>query len=479
MHSPGKIDRQAAQTPYLLLTCAIASLGGILFGFDTAVISGTVALVEAQFDLDKIAVGWFGSSALVGAIAGSLAAGILSDAYGRKPVLILSALLFFISALGSAIPPSFSVLIPARLVGGLGIGIASVLAPLYISELAPARIRGRLVAFYQLSIVLGILLAYFSNWALLHFSTTHTTSLTIVPWLHKILVSEVWRGMFAAEMIPAALFFLLLRGVPESPRWSIKAGKVQKGYDVLLKYHGAMKAMEELQAIRNSLARTPATFGELLRPGLRLALIVGIGLSVFGQFTGVNIIVYYGPDILRDAGFNFDSALKFQVAIGVINLVFTALALWKIDSWGRRNLLIGGMASVSISLFVIGLLFSLAQPPGIWIVVALCLYMAGLAFSINAVIWVLLGEIYPTRLRGRAMSVATFANWGSNFATAFVFPWFVAQIGMDAGFFVFAGFCLLAVLFFYKYVPETKGKSLEEIERYWMGKREERKGKKR
>lgn len=471
MPSPRKIHYQAAQTSYLLLTCAIASLGGILFGFDTAVISGTVGLVEAQFGLDKIAVGWFGSSALVGAIIGSLAAGILSDAYGRKPVLILSALLFFISALGSAIPPSFDLLIPARLVGGLGIGIASVLAPLYISELAPARIRGRLVAFYQLSIVLGILLAYFSNWALLQFSTADTASFASVPWLHKILVSEVWRGMFAAEMIPAALFFLLLRGVPESPRWSIKAGRVQKGYDVLLKYNGVMKAMEELQAIRDSLAQTPAAFGKLLRPGLRLALIVGIGLSVFGQFTGVNIIVYYGPDILRDAGFNFDSALKFQVAVGLINLVFTALALWKIDSWGRRTLLIGGMASVSISLLVIGLLFSLAEPPGIWIVVALCLYMAGLAFSINAVIWVLLGEIYPTRLRGRAMSVATFANWGSNFATAFVFPWFVAQIGMDAGFFVFAGFCLLAVLFFYKYVPETKGKSLEEIEGYWNSKK--------
>ncbi len=471
MHKQETTDHRAVRTPYLWMICAIASLGGILFGFDTAVISATVAMVEAQFGLDKIAVGWFGSSALVGAIIGSLAAGSLSDSYGRRPVLILSALLFFISALGSAIPPSFGLLISARLIGGLGIGIASVLAPLYISELAPAKIRGRLVAFYQLSIVVGILLAYFSNWSLLQFSTAHIASFGNTPWLHKILVSEVWRAMFAAEMIPAALFLVLLGGVPESPRWSIKEGKVQKGYGVLLKCNGAIKAMEELQAILDSLARTPAAFGELLRPGLRMALIVGVGLSVFGQFTGVNIIVYYGPDILRDAGFHFDSALKFQLAIGLINLIFTALALWKIDSWGRRTLLIGGMASVGISLLVIGLLFSLAEPPGIWIAVALCLYMAGLAFSINAVIWVLLGEIYPNRLRGRAMSVATFANWGSNFATAFIFPWFVAKIGMDAGFFVFAGFCFLAVLFFNKYVPETKGKSLEVIERYWNSKK--------
>ncbi|MCK5457156.1 MAG: MFS transporter, partial [Melioribacteraceae bacterium] len=209
------------------------------------------------------------------------------------------------------------------------------------------------------------------------------------------------------------------------------------------------------------------TLAELIKPGLRLALIVGVGLSFFGQFTGVNILVYYGPTILENAGFKLDSALQFQVAIGIINFIFTIIALWKIDKWGRRPLLIGGMAATFVSLFIIAMQFTLGVASGLWIVIMLCIYMASLALSINAVIWVLIGEIFPNRIRGRAMSIATFANWGTNFITAFIFPWYVATIGMNAGFFTFAAMCLIATLFFYKYVPETKGKSLEEIERYW------------
>lgn len=203
---------------------------------------------------------------------------------------------------------------------------------------------------------------------------------------------------------------------------------------------------------------------------MRLSLIVGVGLSVFGQFTGVNIIVYYGPTILENAGFQLDSALQFQVAIGIINLLFTIIALWKIDSWGRRPLLIWGMAAVFISLLIITIQFSTGQTSGIWILVMLCIYMASLAISINAVIWVLIGEIFPTRIRGLAMSLATFVNWGTNFLTALIFPWYVATIGMNAGFFTFASMSLLATIFFYKYVPETRGKSLEEIENCWNSK---------
>ncbi|MDP4679424.1 MAG: sugar porter family MFS transporter [Cyclobacteriaceae bacterium] len=467
MQNTDTLNSGTGSTRFLAMVCFVASLGGILFGFDTAVISGTVSMVEAQFSLDKLAVGWFGSSALVGAILGSMVAGILGDRYGRKPILIISAILFFFSALGSAIPPSFSLLIPARLLGGLGIGIASVLAPLYISEFSPPTIRGRLVALYQMSIVIGILLAYFSNWWLLGFSQNHIDTFSSTGILHQVMVSEVWRGMFGAEMIPAALFFFLLLIIPESPRWLVKEGREEEANKILIKLGGAVRANQELKAIHNAVVERSGSLKELLKPGFRLALIVGLGLSIFGQFTGVNIVVYYGPDILKDAGFNFDSALKFQVAIGLINLIFTALALWKIDTWGRRPLLIGGMVSVFVSLIIIGIMFSIPETQGIWIVVMLCIYMASLAFSINAVIWVLLGEIYPIRMRGRAMSIATFANWGTNFITAFIFPWFVAQIGMGAGFFVFAGFCFVAVVFFYKFIPETKRKSLEEIEAYW------------
>ena len=460
------ISTSKGNIKYLALICFVASLGGVLFGFDTAVISGTFGFVETFFTLDKFEVGWFASSALVGAIAGAAMAGALSDKYGRKPVLLVAALLFFISALASTVPPNFIFLIIARLIGGFGVGMASVLAPLYISEVAPPKIRGRLVALYQLSIVIGILLAYFSNWILLRFSQENMEAFGGTGIIHKTMVSEVWRGMFGSEMIPSGLFIILLFFIPESPRWLIKNEQPDKGYAILSKISGATVAKNELEEIKKTVTHIKGKISELLNPGLRLALIVGVGLSVFGQFTGVNIIVYYGPTILEDAGFQLDSALQFQVAIGIINLIFTIIALWKIDSWGRRPLLIWGMVAVFISLVIIATLFSLGQS-GIWIVIMLCVYMAALAFSINAVIWVLIGEIFPTRIRGRAMSIATFANWSINFLTAFLFPWYVDKIGVGAGFFTFAFMCLIATIFFYKYVPETKGKSLEEIEEYW------------
>ena len=460
---------------FLAKVCFVASLGGVLFGFDTAVISGTFSFVEVFFGLSKLEVGWFASSALVGAILGAAIAGALSDRYGRKPVLIAAALLFFISALGSTVPPGFVFLICARLIGGLGVGMASVLAPLYISEFAPPKIRGRLVALYQLSIVIGILLAYFSNWLLLGFSNGHEMAFGGTGLLHKILVLEVWRGMFGSEMIPSGLFILLLFTIPESPRWLVKNGQTDEGYYILERISGAITAKIELADIKETVNHVKGKISELLKPGLRLALIVGVGLSVFGQFTGVNIIVYYGPTIIGDAGFKLDSALQFQVAIGVINLIFTCIALWRIDKWGRRPLLIWGMAAACISLFIIAIQFSMSLTSGIWIVIMICIYMASLALSINAVIWVLIGEIFPNRIRGQAMSIATFANWGINFLTAFLFPWYVAKAGMNVGFFTFAAMCLFATMFFYRFVPETKGKSLEEIERYWKPENNKRK----
>lgn len=467
-NSSNKVEVASSGRSFLVVqVCLVASLGGVLFGFDTAVISGTIGMVETQFGLDKVEVGWFGSAALIGAIIGSLLSGVLGDRYGRRYVLLVSAVLFFLSALGSTLPFSFSALIIARLVGGLGIGIASVLAPLYISEFSPANIRGRLVALYQLSIVMGILLAYFSNWAVLGLAQMDSIALEGEETLNKILVSETWRAMFGTEMLPAVLFFLLLWTIPESPRWLIKEGKDKKAMAILERINGRASLAFEFNSIVAALSHKGGSLKELIRPGFKRALFAGLGLSIFGQFTGVNIIVYYGPDILGNAGINFDGALKFQVAIGLINLLFTALALWKIDVWGRRPLLIWGMLSVGISLVLIGVLFALPSIPSFWIVVMLCLYMASLAFSINAVIWVLLGELYPTQIRGRAMSLVTFANWGANFGTAFLFPWLVSVIGMDSGFFLFAGFCFMATIFFHQMIPETKGRTLEEIEAYW------------
>jgi len=452
---------------FLAGVCAVASLGGLLFGFDTAVISGTFEFVERQFGLSKVEVGWFGSAALIGCIGGAAVAGWLGDRYGRRPVLVVSAALFFISALLSTVPESFSLLIPARLIGGLGVGVASVLAPMYISEFSPPRLRGRLVALYQLSIVIGILAAYFSNFLLLGFAEGSPDAFGARGLLHWVLVAELWRGMFGAEMIPAGLFFALLFLVPESPRWLLEHGREEEALEILSRINGKAMAQREVAEISRSISREEGTLRELFQPGLRTALLVGVGLSFFGQLTGVNIVVYYGPSIMREAGLAIGSALQYQVALGIINLVFTVVAIWKIDSWGRRPLLIGGMALVALTMGVTALLM-LFDAPALWIVALLCAYMACVAVSICAVIWVLTPEIFPNRVRGRGASISTFTNWTTNAFGAFVFPWYVAALGMHMGFFTFAAICCVATLFFWNLVPETKAKSLEQIEEYWL-----------
>ncbi len=453
---------------FLAAVCLVASLGGFLFGFDTAVISGTFGFVEKQFGLTKIAVGWFGSAALVGCILGSMVAGWLGDRFGRRPVLIAGGATFLFSALYTTIPNTFSMLIAARIVGGIGVGVASVLAPIYISEFAPPRIRGRLAALFQLSIVIGILLAYVSNWAVVRFSENHPATFGGAGFLHRVLVSEVWRGMFGMLMIPNLLFILLLLFVPESPRWLIENDRLRRGFMILARVGGRETARAELAEIRDAAAREEGSLRELLKPGLRIALIAGTGLAIFSQLTGVNTIVYYGPTILEKAGLKIGGALQYQVALGFINLVFTLVSIWKVDTWGRRPLLIRGMAGVTLALSVIALLFALDLASGIWIVVAMGAFMACVSVSICGVIWVILPEIFPNRVRGRAMSITVFAVWATNAVIAFFFPWFVNRFGMHIGFFTFSGICLMATIFFWRMIPETKGRSLEEIEKYWL-----------
>ncbi len=453
---------------YLGLICVVASLGGFLFGFDTAVISGTVGMVESLFGLTKLQTGWFTSSALIGCILGAMIAGTLSDRFGRKPILLIAASLFFVSAAGSMIPPTFALLIPARIVGGVGVGMASVLAPMTISEFSPPRLRGRLVALYQLSIVIGILMAYLSNWTLLQQAETGRSLLGSAGFFHWIFIEQVWRSMFGMEMLPATLFFFLLLGIPESPRWLIDRGREQEGFGILSRISGPGVARQEMNEIKTALNQEEGSIRELLKPGFRKALMVGVGLSVFGQLTGINVIIYYGPSILESAGIQLGSALQYQVSLGIINLIFTLIALTVIDKIGRRPLLLWGMAAVVVMLAAAGVLFSLDNAPAWLIVIVLGADVACLALSICAVIWVITPEIYPNRIRGRAMSIATLSNWGTNTVSAYLFPWYVATFGMHTGFFTFAAICFVATVFFWRFVPETKNKSLEEIEKMWQ-----------
>lgn len=473
---------RAGRGAYLALVAAATALAGLLFGFDTAVISGTVDRVEAQYGLDAVALGLFTSSALGGCIAGAAVAGWLGDRFGRRPNLFLAGILFLVSAVFSMLPPSYAGLLVARIVGGVGVGVASVLAPTYLSELAPPRIRGRLVAGYQLSIVIGILTAYLSNWAILEASAAAAS--WAEGWPRLVLVDEPWRAMFGAEIVPAGLFLMLLFFVPESPRWLIETGQRARGRTILERIAGPEVAAAEAAEIARAAAAETGSLGELFGPGLRKALLVGVMLSVFGQLSGVNIVVYYGPKILAAAGFAETAALLGQVGFGLINLVFTILALVLIDSLGRRPLLIGGMGVVAATLAVIGLLFQGIGPladaapaagletaidprRGIAIGVAICVYMAAIAFSICAVIWVLTPEIFPNRVRARAVSICTLANWATNFLAALAFPWAVEWFGMATAFLAAAGACGVATAFFLATVPETKGQSLEAIEAGW------------
>jgi SP family arabinose:H+ symporter-like MFS transporter len=318
------------------------------------------------------------------------------------------------------------------------------------------------VATYQLSIVIGILAAYFSNWALLQFSEHFPNALSAGGFLHWTMVAEVWRGMFGAEMIPAALFFFLLFAVPESPRWLVKAGREAAALGILTRVNGLAIAQDEIAEIRNATRSESGSLSELFRPGLRMALVVALGLAIFGQLTGVNIVVYYGPTVLEAAGLALGSALQYQVALGLINLVFTMIAIWKVDRWGRRPLLIWGMAVVTAAMGLTALLMMYGAPP-VWIVALLCIYMGCVSLSICGVIWVLMPEIFPNRIRGRAMSIGTFAVWTTNAVATFLFPWYVERFGVHTGFFTFAAICAVATAFFWRLVPETKGKSLEQI----------------
>jgi len=456
---------------YLYLVCLVAALGGFLFGFDTAVISGTVSLVTHDFNLNAVSEGWFVSCALLGCIIGVSFSGKLSDKYGRKVVLILSAVLFVSSAIGCMLSGSFTALIIFRLIGGLGIGVASMVSPLYISEFAPCRLRGMMVSLYQLALTVGIVLAYFSN----AYLANHTSNSFSNEGLQKIFSEEVWRAMLGLGALPAGIFLICLFLVPESPRWLLLKGKEQKASDILIRIDGSDSAQKEINAFKAQDDKNETSLRELFTPVYRRALWIGLLLPFLSQVSGINAVIYYGPRILEQAGFTLNNALGGQVTIGLVNVVFTFVAIFTIDKWGRRPLLFAGIGGAVISLLIIGTLFALGVTSGPWILISILAFIACFAFSFGPVTWVVVGEVFPNAIRGKAMALATLSLWIGNFLVGQLTPVMLKDLGSSWTFWLFALCCSPALWLTWKLIPETKGKSLEEIEHYWKNRKKNEK----
>jgi sugar porter (SP) family MFS transporter len=436
---------------YVYVVSAVAAVGGLLFGFDTAVISGAIGFVKDQFGLDAIQEGFVVSCILIGCIAGALVAGPISDRVGRKKVLIATAAVYAISAIFSGLARNTNELIAARFLGGIAVGVSSMVSPTYIAEVAPAAIRGRLVSLQQLAIVTGILLAYFSNWLLVDIPENN------------------WRWMFASEAVPSLALLIAVLFIPDSPRWLAKQDRDEEALSVLTRIGGPRHAERELADIRSTLAVESGSMLELLRPGLRIALLIGVVLAILQQITGINTIIYYAPKVFEYAGFNeASSALFATVLVGVMNFVITMISLAIIDRVGRKVLMMIGSAGMGLCLAAAALFLSNDSLPG-WLKVAIVLgYIGFFGLGVGGVVWVVIAEIFPNKTRGRAVAAATAVLWVSCFAVSQTFPLLIEIFKTDV-FWIYAAMCLIMFLFVSFVVPETKNKSLEDIERMWRG----------
>lgn len=455
---------------YVCFISVVAALGGFLFGYDTAVISGTIGMVTEQFNLNAVTQGWYVSSALIGSIFGVLVAGWMSDALGRKKAMVISALLFFVSAAGCAISNTMSVLIIYRILGGIGIGMISIISPIYISEIAFAKFRGALVTLYQLAITLGFLAAYLVNFKLLDYSLT-SDSLGDT-FFQKLFIDEVWRGMLGMEALPAFIFFLIVFLLPRSPRWLFVQDKQDEARKVLGKIYNSAFAVEtEISNMKSSVLTEDGSNWELLKkPNLLKAVLIGAAIAILGQFMGVNAVLYYGPTIFEQSGVSGGDALFYQVLVGAVNVLTTLIALYIIDKVGRKKLVYFGVTGMIITLVLIAVYFYYGDANGwssVFLLVLFLAYIFFTAISISAVIFVLLSEMYPTKIRGLAMSIAGFSLWIGTFIVGQLTPWLLESLSPEGTFLLFALMCLPYMYIIWKLVPETTGKTLEEIESYW------------
>lgn len=451
-------------TAYVIFMAAVAAIGGILFGYDTAVISGTTDIVRNQFSLSASGEGWYVGCALIGSIIGVLCAGSLSDYIGRKITMLISAAFFSISAIGCAVCGSFDALVAFRIIGGVGIGIVSIVSPIYISEVSPAKIRGTLVSLYQLAVTAGFLLAYLANWAI-DAGIDPAAAADAGLW-SRMFNAEAWRGMLGSETLPALLFFFIIFFIPESPKWLIIRGKSSKAIAVLSRILGSEDEINaEVEATRSSSGEDKGSWSDLLKPGILVAVLAGCAIAILGQFMGVNAVLYYGPKIFSEAG--FDNPMFSTVLVGIVNFATTILAVFIIDKVGRKQLIYWGVSGMIICLIAIGTYFATGGVLGNGFMLAFFLaYVFCCAISISAIVFVLLSEMYPNSIRGRAMSLAGFMLWVGTYIVGQLTP-VLLEWSQAGTFFIFAVMCVPYMLIMWKVIPETTGKTLEEIEEYW------------
>jgi SP family sugar porter-like MFS transporter len=450
---------------YLWLICLVAALGGLLFGYDWVVIGGAKLFYEAYFAVhDPAMSGWLMSSALVGCVAGAVVAGVLADRFGRRLALVLAAVLFVACAIGTALANSVTVFAVFRIVGGVGIGLASGLSPLYIAEVSPARNRGLFVSINQLTIVIGVLLAQLVN---MWIARPVPPGMDAHALLHSWNAQLGWRWMFAGEGVPAVLFLVLALVIPESPRWLSKVGREADARRVLERIGGASYADDILTAIRNNRDTSGhgnAPLRALLAKKVRPVVVIGIVLAVFQQWCGINVIFNYAQDIFASAGFDINDTLKSIVATGSVNLVFTLLALRLVDSWGRRKLMLLGAGALTVIYALIGAAYAmhiLGMPVLVLVLAAIAVYATTLA----PVTWVLLSEIFPEHIRAQAVALGVFALWIACFVLTYSFPWLNAHLGPAGSFWFYGAICAAGFVFIWRRVPETSGVSLEELEK--------------
>lgn len=456
---------------YVIFLTVVAALGGFLFGYDTAVISGTIEQVTAQYQLNSLQQGWYVGCALVGSMGGVLIAGYCGERFGRKMSLFFSGTLFLLSGIGCAIAHNIDALVIYRIIGGVAIGMVSIISPMYISEIAIAQYRGRLVAMYQLAITAGFLGAYLVNYQLLQYSVSGVEFENST--MQTVFVTEVWRAMLGMEALPAFLFLLILFFIPESPRWLMLKSGYEKAISILAKINGSREVAEaEATAIRSKMdgQENAAKYSLLLKPKYFKVLLIGVAIAILGQFMGVNAVLYYGPTIFKNSGLSDGDSLFYQVLVGVVNMLTTVLAIFIIDRVGRKKLVYWGVSGMILCLVLIGLYFWQGQAWGWPNEVLLFLFLSYVfccAVSVSAVVFVLLSELYPNAIRAMAMSIAGFSLWVGTYLIGQLTPWMLEELTPHGTFWLFAFMCLPYMYIVWKHIPETAGKSLEEIEAMW------------